>query len=154
VNGSGGVTSIRADAAVLPHAGVSPTRGGPKAARPLKRGSVGTSVARLQERLIARGFVQPSELGKGTGVYGPRTERAVAAAQEAYGLPVTGAADRRTLAALSQPAAPAEGLLHSDSFATPGARRSFGDTVTDDDTAPMDRPSFFKESPPDDFVRK
>jgi peptidoglycan hydrolase-like protein with peptidoglycan-binding domain len=51
----------------------------------------------LQQQLTAAGYFT----GEVDGIYGPQTEAAVEAVQKAHGLPVTGAVDKATQAALS-----------------------------------------------------
>ena len=62
----------------------------------LENGSRGDEVKELQQLLIERGFLS----GSADGVFGNGTEKAVKAAQTAYALPVTGAADKALLSAL------------------------------------------------------
>lgn len=57
--------------------------------RPLGRGASGREVVEFQLRLQERGF----DPGRADGRYGPATEGAVRAFQQAYGLPVTGRAE-------------------------------------------------------------
>ena len=62
----------------------------------LQRGSVGPEVTRLQRRLVELGF-DPNGID---GKFGPDTETAVKAFQQANGLPVDGIVDANTRAAL------------------------------------------------------
>jgi Putative peptidoglycan binding domain len=73
----------------------------PPAFATLARGAMGTSVQRLQQRLLRSGFLSQGAFATGPGVYGPRTEAAVRAFQASRGLPQSGQADARTQAALS-----------------------------------------------------
>ena len=63
---------------------------------PLEQGARGEDVKRLQEKLAALGYLT----GSVDGNYGPKTMAAVQSFQQASGLPVTGAADQATQAAL------------------------------------------------------
>ncbi|MEI7025093.1 C40 family peptidase [Paenibacillus sp. y28] len=64
----------------------------------LSSGSSSAEVASLQQQLGTLGyFTYPSN----TGYYGPLTVQAVSSYQEAYGLPVTGAADSATRTSIS-----------------------------------------------------
>ncbi len=65
-------------------------------ARALRYGDQGHGVQFLQQQLIAAGF----DPGKVDGIFGPRTEAAVRAAQTELGLTVDGLAGRETMAAL------------------------------------------------------
>lgn len=58
----------------------------------LEKGSKGDAVVKLQEKLIALGYLS----GKADGDYGNGTARAVEQFQQAEGLPVTGIADNET----------------------------------------------------------
>ena len=66
--------------------------------RVLARGTEGNQVRGLQQRLQAHGF----NIGKIDSVFGPRTETAVIAFQQAKGLDVSGLVDRETWKALEQ----------------------------------------------------
>lgn len=59
----------------------------------MRRGDRGDAVAALQRRLIEMGWLNDVA----DGMFGKNTERAVAAFQQAAGLPVTGVADSATL---------------------------------------------------------
>ncbi len=73
------------------------TQGEAGPARPtLARGSQGRMVSDLQQRLIGAGF----PCGAADGIFGPKTNRAVFAFQEANGLVADGIVGRRTWAAL------------------------------------------------------
>lgn len=77
----------------------------------LRRGTTGAAVSALQQKLVAAKFMSLADFRSGPGVYGPRTEAAVARLQEQAGLPVTGIANAKTQAALAggarwQPEAP------------------------------------------------
>ena len=61
-----------------------------------QKGSNGAAVKRVQQSLIQRGFLG----GSADGSFGPRTEGAIMALQEAYGLEETGVIDARTLLAV------------------------------------------------------
>ena len=65
-----------------------------------KRGSTGSTVRQIQQRLSDWGYYQ----GEIDGIYGSRTERAVKLFQQKNGLTVDGKAGRETLAALGLPA--------------------------------------------------
>ena len=58
----------------------------------LKKGSSGDDVAKLQKRLAAAGF----DPGAADGIFGPKTEAALKAFQEANGLAVDGIAGPAT----------------------------------------------------------
>ncbi len=64
----------------------------------LKRGSSGDDVARLQTRLTAVGF----DAGGADGIFGPKTEAALRAFQEANGLAVDGIAGPATNGKLAE----------------------------------------------------
>ena len=64
---------------------------------PLRKGDVGEAVVRLQRRLQTLGYYGDGVID---GDYGAKTERAVRAFQQAYGLNPTGEADVQTQAAL------------------------------------------------------
>ena len=66
----------------------------------LKRGATGAEVRGLQAKLQLLGLMKAGDIKSGPGVYGPRTEHAVARFQERLGLPVTGVADPGTRAAI------------------------------------------------------
>lgn len=68
----------------------------------LRPGSSGPEVEKLQERLIALGYLT----GKADGRYGQQTKAAVSAFQEAYGLQVDGIAGNQTQALLFSPGTP------------------------------------------------
>lgn len=80
----------------------------------LQRGTTGAAVLGVQKKLVAKGFLSPASLSTGRGIFGPRTEAAVRAFQKARGLPETGVAGSRTLAALS--AADARAVSEPDEF--------------------------------------
>jgi hypothetical protein len=61
-----------------------------------QKGSNGAAVKRVQQSLIQRGFLG----GSADGSFGPRTEGAIMALQEAYSLEKTGVIDGRTLLAV------------------------------------------------------
>ncbi|MBR4579162.1 MAG: spore cortex-lytic enzyme [Oscillospiraceae bacterium] len=65
-----------------------------------KRGSTGSTVRQIQQRLSDWGYYQ----GEIDGIYGSRTEKAVKLFQQKNGLTVDGKAGRETLAALGLPA--------------------------------------------------
>ncbi|PZR17324.1 MAG: hypothetical protein DI536_03080 [Archangium gephyra] len=67
----------------------------------LRRGTTGAAVSALQQKLVAAKFMSLADFRSGPGVYGPRTEAAVARLQEQAGLPVTGIANAKTQAALA-----------------------------------------------------
>ena len=64
----------------------------------LRMGSSGDDVARLQTRLTAAGF----DAGGADGVFGPKTEAALKAFQEANGLAVDGIAGPATNGKLAE----------------------------------------------------
>ena len=110
------------------------------ASTPLSRGRTGPEVASLQARLVARGFLRSQDMAAGKGVFGPRTEAAVRRLQLSHGLLPTGAADRATVAALSERPLPAANEI----VETPTVRRQRllpvedpEATLTDDDTTPL-----------------
>lgn len=110
---------------------------------PLGRGKTGSEVASLQARLVARGFLRSQDMAAGKGVFGPRTEAAVRRLQLAHGLPTTGVADRRTVAALSErplPAANEIADLPTVRHARPRPGFDPDATLTDDETMPIALP--------------
>lgn len=62
----------------------------------LRAGATGDAVAELQRQLAQLGY----GVGAADGVFGPNTERAVQSFQREHNLPVTGAADDATMAAI------------------------------------------------------
>lgn len=68
----------------------------PAASGPLSQGAVGPQVAAVQQLLQAKGF----DVGPIDGIFGPQTQAAVMAFQEANGLLVNGVVGPQTLAAL------------------------------------------------------
>lgn len=77
----------------------------------LQRGMTGAAVSSLQQKLVSAKFMSTGDFRSGPGVYGPRTEAAVARLQAQAGLPTTGIASAKTQAALAggarwQPEAP------------------------------------------------
>ena len=85
----------------------------------LAKGRFGDDVVRLQEQLIAAGFTPK---GGADGHFGPATEAALKAYQEAEGLTVSGIADELTVAHLSsagQKAPAEEGNESPDGVETP-----------------------------------
>ncbi len=85
----------------------------------LAKGRFGDDVVRLQEQLIAAGFTPK---GGADGHFGPATEAALKAYQEAEGLAVSGIADELTVARLSsagQKAPVEEGNESPDGVETP-----------------------------------
>lgn len=78
--------------------------------QPLKKGMRNGDVKELQRRLKEQGFFRYPET---TGYFGPITEKAVLALQEAYGLPETGVAGEQVFAALGvRMASSAETAVH------------------------------------------
>jgi peptidoglycan hydrolase-like protein with peptidoglycan-binding domain len=71
-------------------------------AQPIVRGMTGARVTALQQKLVAAGFMTSDDYRSGPGVFGPRTQNAVLRLQANAGLPETGVADEKTLAALSR----------------------------------------------------
>ena len=91
----------------LGHAtGAQPTRLKPTGTS-LQRGSEGPEVRRVQERLLALGFMSTRDFNTGPGVFGPRTEASVTAFQASRKLAVDGVVGPATLAALGTSSAPA-----------------------------------------------
>lgn len=88
--------------------------------RALRLGDTGPAVAELQELLRANGF----DPGPVDGIFGPRTEAAVVAAQRHYGLAVDGLAGRMTVSSLQarRPAARPAAAVQRE----PGAPREGG----------------------------
>jgi peptidoglycan hydrolase-like protein with peptidoglycan-binding domain len=84
----------------------------------LARGTQGSQVAGLQQRLQLHGFYS----GQVDSIFGPRTERAVEAFQVARGLAVTGEVDRATWQALS--AEPQQQAVATAAVLEKGARGS------------------------------
>lgn len=78
-------------------------------ARALRFGDTGPAVAALQRLLAENGF----DPGPADGVFGPRTEAAVLAAQRHYGLAVDGLAGRMTVTALQSRPRPAVAAARS-----------------------------------------
>ena len=70
----------------------------------LSRGESGSSVTALQKLLVSAGFLQ----AVGDSSYGRFVQQAVRHAQQFYGLPVTGSADRTLIDCLTGTAVPAE----------------------------------------------
>ena len=64
----------------------------------LRKGSSGEDVARLQKRLTAAGF----DPGAADGIFGPKTDAALRAFQEANGLAVDGIAGPATNGKLAE----------------------------------------------------
>ena len=64
----------------------------------LRKGSSGDDVARLQKRLTAAGF----DPGAADGIFGPKTDAALRAFQEANGLAVDGIAGPATNGKLAE----------------------------------------------------
>ncbi len=64
----------------------------------LRKGSSGDDVARLQKRLAAAGF----DPGAADGIFGPKTDAALRAFQEANGLAVDGIAGPATNGKLAE----------------------------------------------------
>ena len=110
---------------------------------PLSRGRTGPEVASLQARLVARGFLRSRDMAAGKGVFGPRTEAAVRRLQLSHGLLPTGAADRATVAALSERPLPAANEIVEAPTVRHQRPLSVEDpeaTLTDDDTTPLAAP--------------
>ena len=75
----------------------------PAKARPaLIRGRTGLAVRKLQKTLHALGFLSTEAMATGPGVFGPRTEQALKAFQDAQGLKPTGQLDALTELALAK----------------------------------------------------
>ena len=62
----------------------------------LSRGQSGDAVRQLQQNLMKLGQMNIAQVRTGVGVFGPRTQSAVAAFQQNVGLPVTGGLDAAT----------------------------------------------------------
>ncbi len=77
--------------------------------RTLQRGAKGEDVRTLQELLGRAGFAVDTS-GGGTGIFGPRTEKAVRDFQSARGLDVDGKVGTKTWAALIAGGSPPRGL--------------------------------------------
>jgi peptidoglycan hydrolase-like protein with peptidoglycan-binding domain len=74
-------------------------------ARPaLLRGTTGLAVRKLQKTLHSLGFLSSEAMATGPGVFGPRTEQALKAFQDAQGLKPTGQLDALTDLALQKAA--------------------------------------------------
>ena len=95
---------------------IVPTTAAPAAvaAQSLAMGATGDAVRELQQLLIGVGA---SPLVDADGIFGPRTRAAVASAQTAFGLPVTGEADAAMVAALRS------AVTSAPTDPTPGAAR-------------------------------
>lgn len=115
----------------------------------LRRGMTGPSIAALQQKLVAAGFMSKADARSGPGVYGPRTEAAVRRLQESVGsLSVDGVAGPGTLAALAagaRPRPPIDRTPTDASIQQPVELQAIqqsrpADTLTDEDTDPMARP--------------
>jgi murein L,D-transpeptidase YcbB/YkuD len=75
----------------------------PAKARPaLVRGTTGGAVRKLQKTLYALGFLSADAMATGPGVFGPRTEQALKAFQDAQGLKPNGQLDALTELALQK----------------------------------------------------
>ncbi|MBI3185582.1 MAG: peptidoglycan-binding protein [Myxococcales bacterium] len=72
----------------------------------LRRGDSGASVKALQDALVSLEYMTREQVATGPGIFGPRTEAAVRAAQAKHGLPQTGLYDAATRAALARELAP------------------------------------------------
>jgi len=72
----------------------------------LRRGNTGPEVQKLQDALVARGYMTRDQVNTGYGIYGPRTTAAVSALQAKHDLPQTGAYDHATELALNSELAP------------------------------------------------
>ncbi len=92
--------ALAAAAGVAPAAPAAPT----SPAALLQKGSLGEAVKTAQQQLMSAGI---SVKGGADGVFGTNTAAAVSAFQQARGLPVTGAIDAATAAALAAPSSPA-----------------------------------------------
>lgn len=68
----------------------------------LEKGDQGAEVTQLQESLVELGYLEGRHIAYGSGNFGGYTAEAVAAAQQAHGLPPTGIYDEATRAALMQ----------------------------------------------------
>lgn len=71
----------------------------------VKRGSHGTVVSGLQDRLVALGYLTPREAATGPGIFGPKTEAALKAFQTANHLEPSGALNAETYRRLHSPSA-------------------------------------------------
>jgi len=147
--------SVRLSQGDLPRATRAPTRVVRAGAKPvdgfdsgkpavkrtvLQRGMTGAQVRGLQQKLLAKGFLNHRDVASGPGVFGPRTEAGVKRAQAAFGLPVTGVAGTSLLAALNGD------LFRAANDETPtrpipslAVHRQLAQTISDNDepTTPM-----------------
>lgn len=107
----------------------------------LRRGMTGSAAAALQQKLVAAKFMSTGDYRSGPGVYGPRTEAAVARVQQQVGLPVTGVATAKTQAALASGARwqpePAPTMPINLSAVRARLAHSFADDVTQPIAVPL-----------------
>jgi hypothetical protein len=95
--------------------------GGGGAGATLDRGSSGPAVQALQQFLVSKGFMSAADAASGPGSYGPKTQAAVAAFQQAAGVDTSGGG-AGTFGPRTQQAAAANG------FSLPGGGSSSGST--------------------------
>lgn len=103
----------------------------------LQRGLTGAAVTVLQQRLVSARFMSANDFKSGPGVYGPRTEAAVARLQEQLGLPVTGVATPKTQAALAGGARWQPQPTATTPINLSEVRAKLSQTFADDVTQPM-----------------
>lgn len=102
-----------------------------KVLRTLRRGATGSQVRGLQAKLQLLGLMTARDVKSGPGVFGPRTEAAVARFQQRLGYPPTGVADPGTRAALM-----GADKENTETTAPAGPSK----TLTDDDELGSDAP--------------
>jgi hypothetical protein len=95
----------------------------------MAKGARGEKVEGLQQALKRHGF-QP---GAADGIFGPKTERALKAFQQAAGLPPTGVADAQTMARLQQAPAPQKPRTGTDSLQAKAPAAADAPAVSIDD---------------------
>ncbi|MGV3620082.1 MAG: peptidoglycan-binding domain-containing protein [Archangium sp.] len=108
----------------------------------LQRGMTGSAVSSLQQKLVAAKFMSIGDYRSGPGVYGPRTEAAVARLQEQVGLPATGIANAKTQAALAggarwQPETPTMTMPINLTAVRARLSQTFADDVTQPIAVPL-----------------
>ncbi len=116
----------------------------------LQVGDAGPAVTALQQRLAAAGYYQ----GTIDGTFGPQTEAAVLAFQQAQGLTVDGIAGPATLAALTNapqaiaPASPASPASTPQGSAQPAAPPPITAAPPPVQPAPVEQPGLVTTAPP------
>ena len=113
----------------------------------LQQGDEGDAVASLQQRLAALGYYQ----GAVDGVFGPQTEVALIKFQQSQGLNADGIAGSQTLAALSNPARPAQATATAPITPSPLPEQSsaaaLSPSMPQEFPSPVPSPSVAEEFP-------